>query len=150
MNIKNIINLNGYSISDTGFVISNARGSDNLIMIPRVTKKGYLTVWIRGKHYKIHRLVAAAFIGDIEGMEINHKDGVKTNNHRENLEVVTGEENRLHAQQLGLTNINYILSAEDVREIRSSSKSRRELAERYNVSPHTIKDVRRYRCWKHI
>lgn len=42
----------------------------------------------------VHRLVAAKFIGPCpEGMEINHKDGNKENNHWTNLEYVTHAEN---------------------------------------------------------
>lgn len=42
----------------------------------------------------VHRLVAAKYIGPCpEGMEINHKDGNKENNHWTNLEYVTHAEN---------------------------------------------------------
>jgi len=51
----------------------------------------------------IHRLVAEAFIAPIpNGHEVNHKDGNKTNNHISNLEVITLQENRRHAQVHGL------------------------------------------------
>ena len=42
----------------------------------------------------VHRLVAARYIGPCpEGMEVNHKDGNRENNHYLNLEYVTHAEN---------------------------------------------------------
>ena len=50
-----------------------------------------------------HRLVAKYFVdGYKDGLEINHKDGIKGNNHYKNLEWVTKSENKLHAIRMGL------------------------------------------------
>ncbi len=49
------------------------------------------------KMRRIHRLVAAAFLGDPDGLQINHKDGDRTNNRLDNLEIVTCSENHRHA-----------------------------------------------------
>ena len=49
-----------------------------------------------GKTYYVHRLVAFAFLqGEID-LEVNHKDGRKSNNNLSNLELLTPSENMLH------------------------------------------------------
>lgn len=65
-------------------------------------EKGYLTVSLcvgmRSKKYKIHRLVLMAFnhIDGCEDLDVNHKDGVKSNNDLNNLEWMTRSENLKH------------------------------------------------------
>jgi hypothetical protein len=74
-------------------------------------KSGYLTLPTKiggreGKDYcfKIHRLVAIAFIPNPKGKPcVNHKDGDKENNHISNLEWCTVKENTQHAFDTGLS-----------------------------------------------
>lgn len=66
------------------------------------TKSGYLAVRINADRkafmLQAHRLVWTALRGPIPaGMTINHLDGVKTNNHPNNLEVVSQSDNNKHA-----------------------------------------------------
>jgi len=70
-------------------------------------KKGYIQMGITKENEKntkpMHRWVAEAFITNLENKpQINHIDGVKTNNNINNLEWVTNEENAEHARSLGL------------------------------------------------
>lgn len=70
-------------------------------------KKGYLCVRInegaKKKTLKPHRLVALAFIPNMENKpQVNHKDGNKNNNNESNLEWVTNLENMQHCNKLGL------------------------------------------------
>ena len=61
------------------------------ILVPNVGNHGYLTVGLckdgKNKTQLVHRLVATAFIPNPEGLpQINHKDGVRTNDTVSNLE----------------------------------------------------------------
>lgn len=65
---------------------------------PYTHYKGYLRVDLRSgtekRHFKVHRLVANAFIPNTEGKpQVNHIDGNKQNNSVSNLEWVTNKEN---------------------------------------------------------
>ena len=68
---------------------------------------GYLEIWltIDGKQIRklVHRLVAKEFIPNpLDKPEVNHIDGNKQNNRVDNLEWVTGSENKRHAFLTGL------------------------------------------------
>lgn len=49
------------------------------------------------KPFLVHRLVARAFLGEPNGLSVNHKDGNPANNHISNLEYVTSKQNSQHA-----------------------------------------------------
>jgi hypothetical protein len=67
--------------------------------------KGYRFVRLyragTGHDFKVHRLVMWSFVGQSE-MEVNHLNGVKTDNRLENLEYCTASENARHAYEMGL------------------------------------------------
>lgn len=74
---------------------------------PNIMKGYHCVALIVNKHtkvYRIHRLVAEAFIGAQPTPEhqVNHIDGIKANNTVENLEWVTPKENTAHAIRTGL------------------------------------------------
>lgn len=71
-----------YKVSNTGKVLGVKR---NKILKPNFDKDGYLKLSLfkncKRKDYRIHRLVADAFLENDNGyVEINHKDEDKTNN----------------------------------------------------------------------
>lgn len=94
---------NLYAISTEGAVMSLRAGR---ALTPTNAGKGYriVTLCRDGFEFKryVHRLVAEAFHGPPNGLHVNHKDGVKTNNRPENLEWVTVLENNRHAIRTGL------------------------------------------------
>lgn len=58
---------------------------------------GYVTLTIRNKQMKAHRLVAKYFVENpLNKTQVNHKNGVKYDNRAENLEWCTHEENMKH------------------------------------------------------
>lgn len=68
-----------------------------------------VSLWKNGKEktFLVHRLVAYAFIPEVEGkVSINHKDGNPRNNRVENLEWCNHLENNRHAFENGLMNTN--------------------------------------------
>lgn len=99
------------------------------ILKPRPVRGGYRAVCmtVHGKRYyrPIHRLVAAAFIDPCpEGKQVNHKDGVKTNNCVGNLEYVTPKQNAIHALSTGLTKCKYSQSQiDEIRRLRAAGRT---------------------------
>lgn len=108
----------------------------------------------------VHRIVAETFIynnsPEIKN-QVNHIDGNKENNRVENLEWCTNQENRKHAIVNGLVADNKgekqgasILKNEQVIDIYTSNKSRLYMSEKYNVSKHTVSNIRGDNTWTHV
>jgi hypothetical protein len=100
-----------YEASNDGQIrrASGGRGARALTVLrPAVTEEGYLRVGLhddgRRRSTGVHRLVALAFIGDppTAAHDVNHKNGVKTDNRPDNLEWATCAENIAHAVSMGL------------------------------------------------
>ncbi len=90
-----------YEVSDAGDIRNVKSGR---ILAKSFMGAGYVKadLWSFGKRWQtsVHRIVAGAFLGiPIEDMEVNHKDGDKTNNHVSNLEWVTKSENEKHSRE---------------------------------------------------
>jgi hypothetical protein len=144
---------------------------------PHFDKDRYLqiTLYVPGRRYHsktVHSLVAEAFIGPRpEGLEINHKNGIKHDNTVANLEYLTSAENKRHAVRMNLgnkkrdySNRNYKGSRNPnsklnewqvrvVRRIRSIPRPRPSiqfLAEKMEVSATTLSQAALGFTWKHL
>lgn len=141
MNKKAIPNSPGYYITDKGEVYNE----DGKRMKTWLTTDGYERVRLTSIQHKkrvnrtVHLLVAEAFLNGgmytKNKLQVNHKDGVKTNNNISNLELVTGTENVNHAQNNELYTYNIRVTMRDIKtnEIKIF-RSLRELARYLKVS----------------
>ena len=149
-----------YYVSNTGLVKS-LQGKKERILKPNTDKDGYLRVVLSVNNVRktkgIHRLVIETFLGD-SIKQVNHKDGVKKNNHISNLEYCTAKENILHAETTGLRNSKGEKSStsklknEDVLLIRQlkGKQSCLKIAKRFNVQHSAIIKIWNYKTWKHV
>ncbi len=135
---KDITTYLNYEVSTYGRIRNKATGR---VLMPQTMSKGYLGVRLydsgNGKTYKIHRLVALAFIsGNFDGAQVNHKDGNKSNNNIDNLEWLSNKDNHEHAITTGLWSPTFKIG-EDKREaaleMLSSGLSTRAVASKLGV-----------------
>lgn len=95
-----------YEIDEHGSVYNMAK--DRAVAVDTSNKHGYHRVNLFGpegrKRMFVHRLVNQAFSGDLWDPDnvVDHIDGVKTNNHHENLRNISQSDNTLAAIALGL------------------------------------------------
>ncbi len=154
-----------YQASSAGRVRSMARATTSgKVLTPVLNRNGYLRVSIsisrRSKYDYVHRLIALTFIGNRpDKYDVNHKNGIKTDNRAENLEYMTRAENMKHAREHGLHDNrgekqwNAKLTPEIVMQLRIADSECGILDEVLRVSEinrRTILDVVERKTWRHL
>ena len=119
-----------YSADETGKIF----GKNGIELKQRLDADGYPVVTLGNSNIKrsakrVHRIICSLFVDNTHNKpEVNHIDGIKTNNHYTNLEWSTRSEQMFHAFRLGLKSETGIkngrakLSEPDVLEIRKLYK----------------------------
>ena len=129
-------------------------------------KTGYLQigVTVNRKRYIAyqHRLLYAVYYGLdslSEELDVNHKNGIKTDNRKDNLELVTVEENQKHKFRLGLDsnlgskNSMAILDEDVVKQIKTLLKNgvkNIDVANMFGISHKHVSLIKRGKRWKHV
>ena len=128
-------------------------------------KKVSLSVGVRTNKFKmfyVHRLVAAAFLGDppTRKHEVNHLNGIRDDNRVENLQWVTRSENNVHSyEHLGRERMRgersgmSIVTEQTVREMRALRERgwmNKDIAHLYGMSISGTRSIVVGERWKHL
>lgn len=137
-------------------------------ILKQCIKRGYPTVTIvyddgKKRTKSVHRLILETFCPtEDNSLQVDHINGIKTDNRLENLEWVTSKENTRRAYSLGLAKVkdqdgekNHMskLKTEDVKNIICNllhTHSDTEIGKMYSVARRTINDIRNKRTWKKL
>lgn len=174
---KSIVGFEKYSACTNGHIYSNDYNhtGKTRVLKEQLNKNGYPYVRLvkLGKYYKkmVHRLVAETFISRTEeNLQVNHKNGIKTDNRLENLEWCTCRENILHSYRVlgkkptdkmikdftirsrGENNpkskINYDI-ANKIRADRENGSFLKDLSSKYKLSVSQVSQICNGKFWKH-
>jgi hypothetical protein len=143
---KPIEGYENYQVSNFG-VVKSLKHKKEIILIPYKDIWGYLRVTLckngNYKHFKIHRLVAQAFIPNLNNYpQVNHIDENRLNNHVDNLEWCTAKYNsnygnRTNKLKKTLTNRKDMSKPIDVYDLNmnyiETLPSEAEVIRKYNV-----------------
>ena len=155
-----------YSVTSDGRVWSHPKGTNNKagkwLSLDNSGRYPVVSLMKDGqkKRHLVHRLVAQAYVKNPDELpQVNHINGIRTDNCAENLEWVTASANRIHAWETGLhvTSEEHKASArkagygrrlftmDQAKDIRSKYSAgvmnQYELAEYYNTSQAVINGI---------
>lgn len=161
----------GYLFSQEGNILS-LHGSAPIVKKKTLRSDGYHCVTLYyykdGKSCRttplVHRLIGHVFLEKkYNKIEINHKDGNKTNNDITNLEWVTTKENSFHCHNVlkrkmpyvkGSGHINSKLTEKNVIEIKkmllNKEMKQYQIGDIFGVSFQNISCIKRGKTWNHV
>lgn len=137
----------GYSImSEHTYTQSTNRGKQRFEGEDKISMHGlYHHVTIRDKTYSVHRIVATAWIENKKNLPcVNHINGNRSDNRKENLEWVSNQENVNHAWQTGMREVSRMMkipesSMPTIMEMKSQGHSNASIGRHFGVTGETIR-----------
>ena len=143
-----------YSVSDSGEIKNMLNGK----ILKQSNSRGYRSVRLTKDKKRsigsVHRIVASSFLDYChEKIEVNHKNGLKSDNRVENLEWCNRKENVDHSIKYGLVNYAKKLDEFKVLAIHTfflSGKKVTEIANMYGISASTISEIVNKKTWKNV
>lgn len=156
-----------YVVDIFGNIYSMPRNTARFrILKQTLTKFGYLTVEPSKngstRIWRVHRIVATAFVGNPGNKpHVNHKDGNKANNRKDNLEWCTQSENDIHASRVTKTKYRHkggkhpMAKVGDadvvkIREMKAGGVSIKTLCKKFNLSVSGLNSITRGVTHKHL
>ena len=150
-----------YRVSNLGRVKSLWFGKERILK-PRDNGWGYMQVGLYKEGYvkklKVHRLMMLTFVGS-SNLQVNHINGLKTDNRLENLEYCTASQNQIHAYKNGLKKVlkgekngQSKLTKACVERIKYGHQGmmQKEVARIYGITQSQVSRIRSGRLWKHV
>ena len=161
-----------YEVGSDGTVwsLNYKNGKKRVQLVPRLNKDGYLEIKIsfcndnKRKYKRVHRLIAETFIENpLNKPEVNHKNGIRTDNNLSNLEWVTKKENTIHGwkhngrkltdkQKEALNKRCKITEKEAIKiiELRKSGLTFKEISKHFNIKQCQCGEIARGTSWNYL